>query len=804
MYTRESDREIMTSDFFKRLKVIYGYQDSQLAKDVVLENGCYADIAIWNNPDDKKNNSIPDICVVVICNPEHIKIQAADYIFLRDLGSLKSACFFVVNNNKETRVFYIDPSREGNIESFGDFPKASELKNDSQLKSFLSRMRNSSKEDLIRAFSRCHNIIRNNDKLSPEAAFDEISKIMFIKMLYEKNPDQELIYTRDTFIRDEKAWNKSNLKEGDYLNYLFHQVKYKYANERLFDSNDKVRIKRDSFLKILDELGSIGLAGMSDDVKGVAFESFLGKTFRGELGQFFTPRTIVDYMVDVLDIKEGELVCDPCCGSGGFLIRAFEKVQDDIDKDIQNKIIDISQKDLPLQVKENLIANLKLDFDKSRPGSRYFNLCNNYFYGVDANVRMARTSKMNMIMHGDGHVGVYLHDGLLDIGKIREGIFDVVLINPPFGVHVDRLASSDGHKSVDEIFDLKTSNAEQLFVERTLRLLKPGGRAALVLPEGIFNNTNTAAIALRKYVEDNAEILNVTSIPADVFLASGANIKPSILFIRKFFESEKISNKHKTSSNRILASLIEDAGINSLGLPSSNNQLRELAPVVRDWISIRKPSSSHLTRMIDLDDMEDWNILPFFFMKEVKYKEGMPVVKLSQILYQLKSQIDISDDTLYKRITVKLFNKGLSLRDQVKGSEIKTKKQFVVNTGNFIISKIDGKSGAFGFVPKELDGAIVTSDFPVFFINALKVVPEYLDLVLRHESTLNHIKAICTGSTGRKRLSVSKFLNLRIPLPSLFDQQKYVRRYKQLQYERERIEKEINSEIARITNAVFE
>ncbi len=73
----------------------------------------------------------------------------------------------------------------------------------------------------------------------------------------------------------------------------------------------------------------------SDDVKGIAFEQFLGKTFRGELGQFFTPRTIVDYMVEILDPQEGEIMCDPCCGSGGFLIKAFEYVRAKIENEIQ-------------------------------------------------------------------------------------------------------------------------------------------------------------------------------------------------------------------------------------------------------------------------------------------------------------------------------------------------------------------------------------------------------------------------------------------------------------------------------------
>ena len=149
-------------------------------------------------------------------------------------------------------------------------------------------------------------------------------------MLYERDAKEELVYSKDKFIKDELYYNG----EVDYIQHLFNEVKKAYSTDGLFDSEDKIRIRRESFLLILEELSSVELYDTSDDIKGIAFELFLGKTFRGELGQFFTPRTIVNYMVEVLNVKEGDKVCDPCCGSGGFLIKAFEHVQNQIDQDI--------------------------------------------------------------------------------------------------------------------------------------------------------------------------------------------------------------------------------------------------------------------------------------------------------------------------------------------------------------------------------------------------------------------------------------------------------------------------------------
>lgn len=226
------------------------------------------------------------------------------------------------------------------MEQIADFPKATDVANDMLLEAFVTKMRNSSKEALIQAFGKCHNYIRNIDKLSPEAAFDEFSKVIFIKMDYERDPSGELIFTKNKYDQLESDF-LANSPKGVFLDVLFGKTKEYFQKDGLFEKTDTIRIKRETVLKIIETLEPFNLCNLSDDIRGLAFESFLGKTFRGELGQFFTPRTIVNYMVDILDIREGETICDPCCGSGGFLIRAFEHVQDLIDNDIHQKIHDV-------------------------------------------------------------------------------------------------------------------------------------------------------------------------------------------------------------------------------------------------------------------------------------------------------------------------------------------------------------------------------------------------------------------------------------------------------------------------------
>ena len=773
--------------FYQRLITAYGYSPEQLGRDVPIDNAAHADIAIWRTAEAKSRQSIPDICVIVICKEEHIRIDANYYLEAFKESSIGTVNFFVLHNLKETKVFLLDSSHPmGGVERIGDFPKAVDIQTDESIESFIRRMRRNTKEALLTAFDRCHNIVRNNDKLSPEAAFDEISKVMFIKMMYERKPDGELIFSQGKFLRDEKQYMANHAKE-DYIAHLFEGVKVYFAEDDLYEKHDSVRICRKSFMAILKELEVIDFYDMTEDVKGVAFESLVGKTFRGELGQFFTPRQVVNYMIEVLDIKEGEAVCDPCCGSGGFLIRAFEYVQDAIDRDIQHQIDKVKKSNYSASEKQNRIAKLLQECDKNIAGSRYGKLCKDYFFGVDANVRMARTAKMNMIMHGDGHVGVYLHDGLLDVKNVIKDRFDVVLINPPYGVHVDRTAKDENGNYVFGEYKVSQSAAELLFVERVINLLKPGGRAGLVLPEGLFTNANLKSF--RKLIEGRALILDITAMPPNVFLASGANVKPNLLFIRKLTEVEQ--KQHNLNYSMSVVKV-------------SENELETVAPLVREFMKGNCISESESIRVVDRGEMIDWAVAPLFAAPKVSFTSKYPTVRLSDLLTPSEERIQIQDDVLYNRITVRLNGKGITLRDRVRGAEIGTKRQFVVHTGQLVVSKIDGKSGAMAIVPEEFDGAIVTPDFPVFNINTNRVSQDYLLLVICHPAVLQRIMSTTSGSTGRRRMSMPRFLAMQIALPSLSEQEELMSGIRQLRQEQEELKRRMEENVELFYDNIIE
>ena len=148
------------------------------------------------------------------------------------------------------------------------------------------------------------------------------------------------------------------------MQFMFLNTKEQFKNDHLFEENEIIKIRETSFKSILKLLEKYNLSDTSDDVKGIAFEQFLGRTFRGELGQFFTPRTIVDFMTEVLDPQEGELVCDPCCGSGGFLIKAFDYIKEKIEKDIQKKQRKVRGRQYKKRILSEKRKNAKQNFEK--------------------------------------------------------------------------------------------------------------------------------------------------------------------------------------------------------------------------------------------------------------------------------------------------------------------------------------------------------------------------------------------------------------------------------------------------------
>jgi type I restriction enzyme M protein len=572
----------------------YGFNLDQMDEELhVTGRGAgkaRADVSIWRTAQDKTDRKTP--LIVVECKADNVTIKAEDYSQGEHYALLSNAPFFVTHNNRETRYWRTRKDKlPGHCEEIENVPHAAA--SDKEIEELINKLKTFKEDEFADLLHSCHNVIRNREHLDPAAAFDEIAKVLFVKTHVERDMKQKRLRT-NRFSVD----YLETLPGDDPLSLLFTDTKRAYEADRIFASDDKLNLKPATGEEIVRRLEKYNLSDTSEDVKGIAFERFLGRTFRGEIGQFFTPRTIVEFMVRMMDPREGDIVCDPASGSGGFLIRFFELVREqilaDVDREYQAYVVELDGKNLSEAKRAEKLRDkyteLQTTIDQRKRDSRLWKLANRCIYGCDANDRMARTSKMNMIMHGDGHGGVHHHNGFINVNGIFEARFDILLTNPPFGANVepsDKITDADVRtteearrryaeeygqlykeaqarveaskdKPIAGIFELPRRGGngaklgkvktEILFIERCLALLKPGGRMGIVLPEGIFNNPSLAYV--REFCEDRARILAVVSLPQETFNSSGASVKASLLFLGKFTEREQADYDRKRDAAR--------------------------------------------------------------------------------------------------------------------------------------------------------------------------------------------------------------------------------------------------------------
>lgn len=392
--------------------------------------------------------------------------------------------------------------------------------------------------------------------------------ILFCKVFDEttKGPD-ELVEFRAGI--DEPA---GDVKER--ILDLFARVKTRYAD--VFEPTDAIELDDESIAYVVGELQSYSVTEAKRDVIGDAFEVFMGPALRGEEGQFFTPRNVVHMIVDILDPDPEEMIADPACGSGGFLIAALDRVWAKVEQ-----------------------RGRKKKWSAQRIREEQTHLATNYFRGLDKDRFLAKVTKAYMAILGDGRGGVFCENSLLPPSKwhpvtqskIQPGQFDVVMTNPPFGTKIpikgaDTLGQYTlGHKAK---LNKKTGKYEWtnkvsdkqppqlLFIERCLQLLKPGGRMGIVIPESILGMPTYTHIV--QYLRSKVRIVGVISMPEDLFQPH-THAKTAVVFIK---------NVEPRPDDTVFMSVVEWCGHDSRGnptiriLPDGSEVLLDDVPKVAD------------------------------------------------------------------------------------------------------------------------------------------------------------------------------------------------------------------------------
>ena len=413
--------------------------------------------------------------------------------------------------------------------------------------------------ELTRRFKQAHEALWAGGQLNPSEAFDELDKLIFCKIWDERKPRRMGEPYDFQIITVSKETEKSEVKRRHIENdNLYKRVMALYEEGRKKDKEvfrDNIRLTPEKIRTVVGYLESVNLGETDLDSKGRAFETFMGSFFRGNFGQYFTPREIVKFIVDVLPIEHDSKVLDTSCGSGGFLLYALNKVRNKATELYPNYSKDVRQHD------------------------RWFKYWHDFaeknLYGIEISEQISRAAKMNMIIHDDGHTNVITSDGLVSDETIiaktnnqgfKYGTFDFIITNPPFGSTVRQSEQAYlktyqlGKKEEDwlavAILPPNTrdgQSTEVLFIEQDYKFLKEGGYLAIVLPDGIL--TNSSMQYVRTQIEDWFRIVAVVSMPQTAFMANGAGVKSSVLFLKKWTkkESEQLVNTKKSIECRLLS-----------------------------------------------------------------------------------------------------------------------------------------------------------------------------------------------------------------------------------------------------------
>ena len=401
------------------------------------------------------------------------------------------------------------------------------------------------REELRAAIRKCHQTLWEGGRRSQIAAFGEFSKLVFLKHLDEKNDD----------IQDGEPYEFQR-RDGETVERLARRIGRLYAVQQEREPGvftDNISVDPPILAQCVEHLEGISLDRTDLDTKGVAFEEFMDGFFKGDFGQYFTPRELIAFAMQILNPGRNDLILDPACGSGGFLLYALDHVRRKADQRYPDR---------------NSIQNFRYWHDFAQ----------NNLYGIEINDEIARVAKMNMIIHDDGHTNVVDHDALDFQQNIQarhqdliEDKFDMVLTNPPFGAEIKRVEKGEGYL---EQYDLrrylgkrypnsKSKRAgiktEILFLERIHSFLKPGsGQAAIVLPDGIL--TNSSSQGVRHWILQHFQLIAVVSLPQFAFQPYNANVKASIVFLRRLDEGEVMSH-----DKPIFMSIAENIGYDGSG-----------------------------------------------------------------------------------------------------------------------------------------------------------------------------------------------------------------------------------------------
>lgn len=521
------------------------------------------DIAIFST--EKKNED--DVFIIVECkkkNRKDGKTQLQDYLRFSKayLGVWFNGeeRFFIRKIEKDGRIDFEEipniPKYGQRLEDIGKF-RRKDLKPTHNLKATFKAIRNHLAANTVGA-------------TRDEVLAQQLINLIFCKIYDEKFTAPDDIVTFRAGVSEDIKTIKQRILG------LFDNVKRKYKD--VLDKNDDITLDDKSIAYVVGELQLYSLIEAERDVIADAFETFIGHALKGGQGQFFTPRNVVKMMVDILNPNEDDVIIDPACGSGGFLIDALRHVWKKLDKDA--KKYNWSKGDLKEEKIAAAINNIR---------------------GIDKDYFLSKFAKAYMTLIGDGKSGIFCEDSLeipnnwhsKTKQKIHIGEFNVLLTNPPFGSKIpvtgkEKLQQYDlaykwkkDKKTEDfEKDKIKDKEAPQiLFIERSLQLLKEKGRMAIVLPDGVYGNNQLSYI--RSMILEKARLVAVIDVPTETFMPN-TSTKTSIMIL------QKLASKNIPKDYPVFMAVAENCGHDRRGNISEQDDVKDIAIEFGKWAKENK------------------------------------------------------------------------------------------------------------------------------------------------------------------------------------------------------------------------
>jgi type I restriction enzyme M protein len=559
-FRNDTPEEYVRQNLEKRLVNELKYPRERIGVEVTLQMGSNkprADVVIYL---EKLPQTQENIHIIVECKKESVS-PSDKKDGIEQLKSYMSAClnceWGLWTNGKQRQVWRRIKPPEGKerFEEYNDIPDVSGSTEDID-RPKRNKLVRADGDNLFLAFRRSHDAIHVNDGFNKENAFFEFLKIIFCKIEDERNIPKPLEFY---VASNERISIDGQIACKQRIDAVFKRVKSKF--NQIFDSNEEIKLSPRSLAQIVAELQGYSFLSTDIDLKGHAYEEIVGSNLKGDRGQFFTPRNVMHMAVAMLNPKLDEKILDPACGTGGFLVTAMNLV---IAKLKQDQAKDLGKPESEWN-----------DDEKKALQSRISEMAESSFFGFDIAPELVKATKMNMVMNNDGSGNILRTDSLLPphlweidfksalagalkitpaelSNKDSIGFFDVIITNPPFGSKIlikeeymlDQYAIGHGWESPKKTKNgewkkktvLSASPPEQLFIERCLQLLKPGGRMAIVLPDSILGSPGLGHI--RQWLLGEAKIIASLDLDSDTFQPH-TGVQTSILILQKKTLEEK-------------------------------------------------------------------------------------------------------------------------------------------------------------------------------------------------------------------------------------------------------------------------